>query len=544
MPQPVVNKRKNLMQKQMPTMIGIFVLVGALVSGLLLFKNGTGVFAPRATPQTTPKNVRLTNVTDTSFTVSFFTDEPTTSFVKYGSAENKLSLQASDDRTQLSGVAGNYNVHHITVRSLKPNTAYFYVLGTSSERTTFDNQGKPFTVTTAASLSSAPDSTMIYGNLYNQDGTPAEGSVVYLTMSEAGPLSSLVRNTGGWGISLATARNAKGTASAIFNKDTAVNFLAQGKSFSQTLSYQTTIASAQPVADLKFGAASASTVPAVSPSAIPTLTTGQTTGEASNSAFGKNLANLSMSSALEEEPSNNVTDYSDSDVYDDSPSEVVSDYSMPIPTSVPASSVTVAPTKAPTSTSASTSATLATEVDLTVKDTTQLEHVAQPLIKGEAKPNVVVTIEIHSDNQIETTVTADKNGDFELDLATLGKNLEPGEHTVTYSYTDPTTGKLVTTTKTFYVGEKTSTTSNQLALASTTYGSGNPYSSPTPTQKVTPTVKLSPTVAMSSRSAVVSTSSGTFSAGSFEVTLALILAGLFFITGGIWSWWLAVKLEE
>ena len=45
-------------------MLGLGVLVVALIGGLVMFGTGTGVFAPRATPQTTPKQVKITNVAD------------------------------------------------------------------------------------------------------------------------------------------------------------------------------------------------------------------------------------------------------------------------------------------------------------------------------------------------------------------------------------------------------------------------------------------------------------------------------------------------
>jgi hypothetical protein len=38
---------------------------------------------------------------------------------------------------------------------------------------------------------------------------------------------------------------------------------------------------------------------------------------------------------------------------------------------------------------------------------------------------------------------------------------------------------------------------------------------------------------------VVATNSGTYTAGSVETTIALVLGGIFFIFAGSWSWWLA-----
>ncbi|HEX9817845.1 MAG TPA: hypothetical protein VGA89_03075, partial [Patescibacteria group bacterium] len=103
---PIIPTKKTktpFAKRQIPTLLGLGILVVSLVAGVLVFGEGPGVFAPRATPETTPKNVRVTNLTDKSFTISFVTEEATSGFVKYGTQEGALRSQASDDRDQLSG---------------------------------------------------------------------------------------------------------------------------------------------------------------------------------------------------------------------------------------------------------------------------------------------------------------------------------------------------------------------------------------------------------------------------------------------------------
>ena len=146
-----INSRKKLFQRQIPTVLGMIILVIALGAGVLFMGDGLGVFAPRATPQTTPKNSKVTNVTDTGFTVSFLTDETTAGFIKYGTEEGSLKSQASDDRDQLSGSVGEYSLHHITVRGLQAATKYYYVMGTGSNAE-FDKEGQPFEISTACLL--------------------------------------------------------------------------------------------------------------------------------------------------------------------------------------------------------------------------------------------------------------------------------------------------------------------------------------------------------------------------------------------------------
>jgi hypothetical protein len=103
---------KPLWQRRIPTLLGLGFLVVALVIGVVFIGQGAGVFAPRATAETTPKNVRLTNVTDSTFTVSFMTEIETTSFVKYGTEEDAVNLQVADDRIQLSATSDKFKLLH------------------------------------------------------------------------------------------------------------------------------------------------------------------------------------------------------------------------------------------------------------------------------------------------------------------------------------------------------------------------------------------------------------------------------------------------
>jgi hypothetical protein len=180
---------------------------------------------------------------------------------------------------------------------------------------------------------------------------------------------------------------------------------------------------------------------------------------------------------------------------------------------------------------------------------------SQPIITGTAAPNVTVTIEVHSDTQISKTLTANADGTFSLNIAELSKNLEPGEHTVTYSYISPTTGKPVPETVTFYV-EPQSTSANLLAQANasatprptatpratatpsaTPFGSSNPFPIGGATSSATATNSGSATG--SGRTSQPSTSSGLPVSGSVGTTMALIFGGVFFIISGLWSFWVS-----
>jgi len=500
-------QKKSVMQKQIPTLVGLAVLVVALIAGLIFFKDGTGVFAPRATPQTTPKNVKVTNITDKSFTLVFFTDEVTAGFVKYGTANDKLDSQVSDDRDQLSGTIDEYNVHHITVGGLSPNTQHYFLLGTGSNAT-FDNNGAPFAVRTAQKPATPPPvARTVYGNVLTTGGTPAEGSVVFLNITSVGEMSSLVKASGSWAIPLSNARDEAGTNYATITDNSEINLFVQGTQLSKTIQFTTTVASAQPVADLTFGQQIAAVSPTITTAPSPTVTLEPTTtlSPSPTASPGAGLAGAALNGLLGEEATGSA-------------------------------SVSTASATLTLSGEASGSAEIV---------------ISQPLVIGQVIPNVEVQVSIHSDNQIEASAEADENGEFQLDLAELGEELEPGEHTITYTYIDPETGEEVTQEHVFWVED----TSSLIAQAGTgedlPYGTGSPYPmespTPTPTQSVaTPSGEATDSgeTKGGTRSAVVSTDSGTYQAGNATTTLLLVIGGLFFITTGLWSWWVANQLEE
>lgn len=513
--------RRAFWQKQIPVLAGLAVLVIALVAGLVMFSDGLGVFAPRATPQTTPKQVKITNVGDKAFTVSFYTDETTVGFVKYGLVADTLKTQASDDRDQLTGSVGKFSLHHITVKSLKPNTAYYFTVGTGSG-SSFDNNGVPFMVKTAADPGTPPPvAKTVYGNVMTPGGTPAEGSVVYLAAEGGGELSALVKASGSWAISLASARVSDGTSYLNITDDTALTVFVQSAPLSQTAQVSTTVKEAQPLADVTLG----KTV-ALDESAIDEPTPEPTT-EADSASDSAEVQDTPAASASA------------------TPSPTLSLAPLAASPSASASSKSATVAASASAKTATPSAVLNLE-QLASKPGSTAVVIPAPKIMGMAKPSVEVKVSVHSEVEITDTVTADANGNFTLDLSKY-QDLEPGEHTVTYSYTDPTTGQEVTKTQTFTVAPKqlamaplgagttptvTPTKTSTASATKAPFGSGNPYPISTASTDT------------STRSTAVATTSSAFKSGSVGATVALIGGGLFLMLIGWWSWWLAGQVRE
>jgi len=504
--------KKSIWNKHFPTVLGMGVLVVALVAGLILLGGNTNVFSPRATPQTTPKNIQLSNISDTSFSVSFTTDEMTPGFLKYGTSATDLKQQTSDDRDQLTGSIGSFTTHHITLRGLQPNTPYFYVIGTGSN-STFDNSGTAYSTATFARAGTPGAAQTAYGTILGAAGSPAVGAIVSATAPGVGTLSTIVKESGSWAIPLSNARTTEGKYADLALLSS-MTLSVQAPDASPATTQIISLADSQPVPTITLGTGGTASA-----------TNGGTSAAEGSAGLG-NGANI--------------------------PADGFDPTTLP---AIPAGGLGAIADTTITGTPTGTASAQLGEVILSgVIDLAELEVASksgstaipqitsdQPIIRGKAAALTTVTITVHSDTAIEQQLVTDANGNFTLDISLLQQTLEPGEHTATYSYTDPKTGQLVTKTQTFIV----TGSAGQLAQAAATpvpFGSGNPYPIATPVSSASAT-----TSAVATRSGTITypaTGSGIPVSGSTGTTMALIGGGLFFLSAGMWSYYLAQKATE
>jgi len=516
------NTKKGLMKKQIPTILGLGFLVVGLIVGVIFLGTGPGVFAPRASAETTPSKIKLTNVTDAGFTVSFYTAGATPGFIKYGTDLNTIKSQTGDDRDQLSGTIGEYKLHHITVRGLKPDTSYYYVLGTGSNAS-FDNNGAPFTVKTAARGGAPSAAKTSYGNVLTETGSPANGVIVYATLPGVGEMSSLVKSSGSWAIPLSNARKDDGTGYAVINDTDSLTLFVQGTSPSLTSTLVIPVSDSQPVQDITLGqdgvVSANSDVQEPDPQDNLLVDNNQNTV----SPFtDETFQNNDLNSGFEE--NNLVLDQGLSqgqDLGNDSlggldqieSTEYVEPY-------------------------------INTVIDLSNETDSQVVTTQSPTITGVASPGAKVMIEVNSDTKIEQELTADADGNFILDIEALKETLEPGEHTATYTYTDPATGEEITKTIAFTV-DPTADSAVGGVSETTPFGSGNPYSIEDATTSAEATDSAEATISanLATRSAIPATDSAIPVSGSVGTTMALVLGGIFFIMAGGWSYYLATQID-
>lgn len=182
-----------LLEKRIPTLIGILLVVIAVFATTFLTQYGRSLLS-RAGPSETPKNVKISNVSDVAFTVTWETEGPVVGGIKIGEndANSKTFL---DDRNALTNGASSFKVHVSTATSLSPKTKYVFSI--ISGQNIYDNGGSPFSVITADKLSSENrKDDQVAGTVVFPDGKQAAGGIVLLNITNGQLLSTVVKDSG------------------------------------------------------------------------------------------------------------------------------------------------------------------------------------------------------------------------------------------------------------------------------------------------------------------------------------------------------------
>lgn len=198
-----------------PTILGLFILIIGLIVGVVLVQREV-IFKSQASPGQTPREIRITNISDTSFTVSWTTTEQVAGFVTHGTT---TSLGLTTESTQAA------QTHHVNITNLNPSTIYYFEIG--SGQSVFDNNGQPYQVTTAGASVAIPQANIASGRVVNQAGIPQPNTIVYIEASGTSPLSTTTGTDGRWSKNLAQARTVNLASFTQVNSETTLNIFVQ-----------------------------------------------------------------------------------------------------------------------------------------------------------------------------------------------------------------------------------------------------------------------------------------------------------------------------
>ncbi len=155
--------------------------------------------------------VRITNLTDTGFTVVWVSKEKEKGSISYGTVASELSSTANDERDGVTN-KGSYYAHSVSLTRLQPETKYYFEV--SSGESVYDG----FDVTTFATLSTPPSYVSITGVVDNMPDTGEGILIAYIkdgdstgTAGDSMPISTVLDENGKWILSIADGRSSDGS---------------------------------------------------------------------------------------------------------------------------------------------------------------------------------------------------------------------------------------------------------------------------------------------------------------------------------------------
>ena len=231
-------------KSKIPTIIGIVILLAGTFAGVFFLRMNQ-VFRIGASVTITPKDIRTSNLSDASATISWTSEGATTDFISWGETQGNLNKIEEEGNTDQK-----FFTHSITLTGLKGDTTYFYKI--NSEGTNFDNNGIPWQFTTGEVLPINQSSNPISGSVITASGQPSKRALVYVTI-DGYLLSTLTSDAGNFVLQLGNARTSDLKNSAQIDKaQTVLNVSVQAES-GDSASAQIFPQSANPIPPLVLG---------------------------------------------------------------------------------------------------------------------------------------------------------------------------------------------------------------------------------------------------------------------------------------------------
>jgi hypothetical protein len=157
-----------------------------------------------------PDTVQITNLTDVSFTILWYSESKETGYVMYGPTQENLTDKGRDERDTISS-QGEYYLHSVELTELQPETTYYIEIYSGDEK--YD---EIYEVTTLATQSSPPQFETIAGSTDAQEYESFVVIAEFVDKDEVGssgtsyPISTLVDSEGTWILTIGDARDEDG----------------------------------------------------------------------------------------------------------------------------------------------------------------------------------------------------------------------------------------------------------------------------------------------------------------------------------------------
>ena len=185
-------------KKKIPTFLALIILSISLAFGVILVQS-KNIFRLGADETMAPKDVRISNITDNSFTVSWTSTKDLAGFIAWGKSQSSLENIEGDE------IGESGYVHSVSIQGLNPSSTYYFKI--NSGGVDFDNNGVPWKVDLPQKISNQTSIKPISGVVLTATGDPASKVLVYLNIGGANLLSTVTSDNGSWIITLSDLRS-------------------------------------------------------------------------------------------------------------------------------------------------------------------------------------------------------------------------------------------------------------------------------------------------------------------------------------------------
>lgn len=186
---------------KIPTLLAILFIAVAISTVALLSRYFS--IPAQADVGKQPRDVLITSITDTGFTVTWQTEKPTRGTVSVTNKSGGTPLTFVDERYAKDGNQ-LYSTHSVLVSGLKPQSTYSVKI--IPNEILFDTE-RVYEITTGPTLPANSNQLgPVYGTVVTADGKPAEGALVFVTLSGSQTVSAIVKSSGSFLIPLNIAR--------------------------------------------------------------------------------------------------------------------------------------------------------------------------------------------------------------------------------------------------------------------------------------------------------------------------------------------------
>lgn len=192
------------LEVKIPTLLGLSILITGIIAGIFLVSQNQ-IFKSRASANYSPKDIKIVNITPSSITIYWTTEEKSLGFIKAGVTPN-LNLTFADDRDLQS--PQKHFLHFITLTKLISNTTYFYQIISGNENYPKSGNSSFKTVAEGNILGQAP----IVGSVLGPDSKPIDEAIISLNLPGAQELAAITKTGGNFVLPLSNLKTADLTA--------------------------------------------------------------------------------------------------------------------------------------------------------------------------------------------------------------------------------------------------------------------------------------------------------------------------------------------